>query len=319
MVSSAVAPATSNPPARVRYLIRGLASEETREQSLDVLCKNRLAYDNLAVLLWNSFGIMSVLLKIITSAYRPLLSNGLTENVVTQVCNAIALFQVHSSTFIFFHFSFYMLRISKCVASHPDTRIPFIRATMPVYLYPFLNTMSNERSYECLRITSLGRGSRSDRVPAFNSNISQLPTLHGGWQNIVTNVSTFIIYRILLSEKGLKYCFVLAERYLSVSQCLGKLVENLSEDDAENLPQLLKNIIGCYLRLSENERTRPQLSSYVPWKLLDHKYANIVRSDPEALADLRQLVCNLRTSKSCTTHCTDDQPASSDSSGSSIP
>ncbi|KAK5819889.1 hypothetical protein PVK06_024921 [Gossypium arboreum] len=113
MVSSAAAPATSNPPARVRYLIRGLASEETREQSLDVLCKNRLAYDNLAVLLWNSFGIMSVLLKIITSAYRPLLSDGLTENVVTQVCNAIALFQVHSSTFIFFHFSFYMLRISK--------------------------------------------------------------------------------------------------------------------------------------------------------------------------------------------------------------
>ncbi|TYH63857.1 hypothetical protein ES332_D07G224600v1, partial [Gossypium tomentosum] len=135
MVSGAVAPITSNPPVRVRYLIRGVASKETQEQSLDVLCKNGLAYDNLAVLLWNSFGTMSVLLKIITSAYRPLLSDGLTERAVTQVCNAIALFQ--------------------CVASHPDTRIPFIRATMPVYLYPFLNTMSNERSYECLRITSL--------------------------------------------------------------------------------------------------------------------------------------------------------------------
>ncbi|KAB2075142.1 hypothetical protein ES319_A07G201100v1 [Gossypium barbadense] len=300
MVSSAVAPATSNPPARVRYLIRGLASEETREQSLDVLCKNRLAYDNLAVLLWNSFGIMSVLLKIITSAYRPLLSNGLTENVVTQVCNAIALFQ--------------------CVASHPDTRIPFIRATMPVYLYPFLNTMSNERSYECLRITSLGVEDPEVIEYLLSTQIfpSCLRCMEVG-KTLSRTVSTFIIYRILLSEKGLKYCFVLAERYLSVSQCLGKLVENLSEDDAENLPQLLKNIIGCYLRLSENERTRPQLSSYVPWKLLDHKYANIVRSDPEALADLRQLVCNLRTSKSCTTHCTDDQPASSDSSGSSIP
>ncbi|XP_040952804.1 cell differentiation protein rcd1 [Gossypium hirsutum] len=113
MVSGAVAPITSNPPVRVRYLIRGVASKETQEQSLDVLCKNGLAYDNLAVLLWNSFGTMSVLLKIITSAYGPLLSDGLTERAVTQVCNAIALFQVHSSTFIFFHFSFYMLRISK--------------------------------------------------------------------------------------------------------------------------------------------------------------------------------------------------------------
>lgn len=115
----------------------------------------------------------------------------------------------------------------------------------------------------------------------------------------MVQVSTFIVYRILLSEKGLQYCFVLAERYLSVSQCLGQLVENLTEDDAENLPRLLKNIIGCYLRLSENERLatntcfnltisffngcnsvfrmRPQLSTYVPWKLLDRKYASIVR------------------------------------------
>ncbi|PPD99764.1 hypothetical protein GOBAR_DD03236 [Gossypium barbadense] len=321
MVSGAAAPATSNPSARVRYLIRGLASEETREQSLDVLCKNRLAYDNLAVLLWHSFGIMGVLLKVglaisfyVTSrtylsmggAYRPLLSDGLTENAVTQVCNAIALFQ--------------------CVASHPDTRIPFIRATMPVYLYPFLNTMSNERSYECLRITSLGVIGSLAKVEdpevieyLLSTQIfpSCLRCMEVG-KTLSRTVSTFIIYRILLSEKGLKYCFVLAERYLSVSQCLGKLVENLGEDDAEHLPHLLKNIIGCYLRLSENE-TRPQLLSYVPWKLLDHKYANIVRSDPEVLADLRQLVCNLRTSKSCTTHCTDEPPASSDSPGPSIP
>ncbi|MFQ6665377.1 hypothetical protein Gotur_032137 [Gossypium turneri] len=135
----------------------------------------------------------------------------------------------------------------------------------------------------------------------------------------MVQVSTFIIYRILLSEKGLKYCFVLAERYLSATQCLGKLVENLSEDDAENLPHFLKSIVGCYLRLSENERTRPQLSSYVPWKLLDRKYASIVRSDPKAFADLRQLVCNLRTTKSCTTLCTDEPPASGDSPGTSIP
>ncbi|XP_017646487.1 uncharacterized protein LOC108486770 [Gossypium arboreum] len=277
MVSGAVAPLTSNPPARVRNLIQGLASEETQEQSLDVLCKNRLAYDNLAVLLWNSFGTMSVLLK--------------------------------------------------CVASHPNTRIPFIRATMPVYLYPFLNTMSNERSYECLRITSLGVIGSLAKVEdpevieyLLSTQIfpSCLRCMELG-KTLSRTVSTFIIYRILLSEKGLKYCFVLAERYLSVSQCLGKLVENLGDDDVENLPHLLKNIIGCYLRLSENERTRPQLLSYVPWKLLYHKYANIVRSDPEALADLRKLVCNLRTSKSCTTHCTDEPPTSSNSPGPTIP
>ncbi|TYI20152.1 hypothetical protein ES332_A07G216500v1 [Gossypium tomentosum] len=215
----------------------------------------------------------------------------------------------------------------KCVASHPNTRIPFIRATMPMYLYPFLNTMNNERSYECLRITSLGVIGSLAKVQdpevieyLLSTQIfpSCLRCMEVG-KTLSRTVSTFIIYRILLSEKGLKYCFILAERYLSVSQCLGKLVENLTEDDAENLPQLLKNIIGCYLRLSENKRTRPQLSSYFPWKFLDHKYANIIRSDPKVLADLRQLVCNLRTSKSCTIHCTDEPPTSSDSPGLSIP
>ncbi|KAK5819888.1 uncharacterized protein LOC108474046 [Gossypium arboreum] len=171
---------------------------------------------------------------------------------------------------------------------------------MPVYLYPFLNTMSNEKSYECLRITSLGViGSlakvEDPEVIEYLLSTQIFPSCLRCMQ-----VSTFIIYRILQSEKGFKYCFILAERYLSVSQCLGKLVENLSEDDAENMTCLIRNIIGCYLRLSENERTRPQLSSYVPWKLLDRKYANIVRSDPKALANLRQLVFNLRTSKSCT-------------------
>ncbi|MFQ6620268.1 hypothetical protein Gotur_000510, partial [Gossypium turneri] len=35
--------------------------------------------------------------------------------------------------------------------------------------------------------------------------------------------------------------------------CLGKLVENLSEDDAENVPRPLKNIIESYLRLLKTQ------------------------------------------------------------------
>lgn len=41
------------------------------------------------------------------------------------VCNALALMQ--------------------CVASHPDTRTLFLKAHIPLYLYPFLNTATKTR------------------------------------------------------------------------------------------------------------------------------------------------------------------------------
>ncbi|KAE8703906.1 hypothetical protein F3Y22_tig00110462pilonHSYRG00322 [Hibiscus syriacus] len=187
MVSGGAAPPSFDPShndtAVITRLIRGLHSEETREQSLDLLC------------------------KVITSAYRPLLSDSLKERAVTQVCNAIALLQ--------------------SLASHPDTKMPFIRATLPVYLYPFLNTMSSERNYECLRLTSLGVIGSLAKVDdpevieyLLSTQIfpSCLRCMDFG-RTLSKTVATFIIYRILLNEEGLKYCFTLAERYLSA---LGK-------------------------------------------------------------------------------------------------
>ncbi|KAH1065754.1 hypothetical protein J1N35_030741 [Gossypium stocksii] len=64
----------------------------------------------------------------------------------------------------------------------PNTRIPFIRATMPVYLYPFLNTMSNERSYVCLRVTSLGViGSLAKDLPNYAQHRIPIFSLPQEW------------------------------------------------------------------------------------------------------------------------------------------
>ena len=60
----------------------------------------------------------------------------LTANQSNRVCNALALLQ--------------------CVASHQDTRSAFLLASIPLYLYPFLHTVSKTRPFEFLRLTSLG-------------------------------------------------------------------------------------------------------------------------------------------------------------------
>ncbi len=67
----------------------------------------------------------------------PMLSPpALTSHASNRVCNALALLQ--------------------CVASHQDTRAEFLNAHIPLYLYPFLNTVSKNRPFEYLRLTSLG-------------------------------------------------------------------------------------------------------------------------------------------------------------------
>lgn len=48
------------------------------------------------------------------------------------------------------------MALLQCVASHPETRSQFLLAHVPLFLYPFLHTVSKTRPFEYLRLTSLG-------------------------------------------------------------------------------------------------------------------------------------------------------------------
>lgn len=100
------------------------------------LSKKRESFPDLAPYLWHSVGTVAGLLQEIVSIYPLLSPPTLTAASSNRVCNALALLQ--------------------CVASHPDTRQPFLNAQIPLYLYPFLNTQSKSRPFEYLRLTSLG-------------------------------------------------------------------------------------------------------------------------------------------------------------------
>ena len=67
-----------------------------------------------------------------------------------------------------------------------------------------------------------------------------------GWQ-----VATFIVQKILLDDVGLAYICATAERFFAVSAVLANMVQMLAEQPSV---RLLKHIIRCYLRLSDNPR-----------------------------------------------------------------
>ncbi|PNX59343.1 cell differentiation RCD1-like protein, partial [Trifolium pratense] len=93
-------------------------------------------FEELAPLLWNTACIATILLQEIISVYPAISSLQLTHAQSIRVCNVLALLQ--------------------CLASHPETRMPFINANMPQYFYPFLQSTSKLPQFEYLRVASLG-------------------------------------------------------------------------------------------------------------------------------------------------------------------
>ena len=67
-------------------------------------------------------------------------------------------------------------------------------------------------------------------------------------------VAIFIVQKILLDETGLTYICHTYERFYAVGTVLSNMVNQLVETQAV---RLLKHVVRCYLRLSDNLRCVP--------------------------------------------------------------
>ena len=251
---------------------------EHRESALLELSKKREAFLDLAPIIWHSFGTTGTLLLEITSIYPMLSPANLTAHASNRVCNALALLQ--------------------CVASHPETRNSFLNAHVPLYLYPFLNTVSKNRPFEYLRLTSLGvvgalvKVDDSD-VVNFLLQTEIIPLclrIMETGSELSKTVATFIVQKILLDDMGLNYVCATAERFYAVSTVLGNMVQNLLDQPSI---RLLKHIVRCYLRLSDNLRAREALRQCLPEALRDNSFALHVKDDQTVKRWLNSLLYNL--------------------------
>ncbi|OVA03415.1 Rcd1 [Macleaya cordata] len=244
--------------AMVQQLVFELRIPDLREKALLELSKKKEYFDDLAPLLWNSFGTIATLLQEIVSIYPVLSLPTLTPGASNRVCNALALLQ--------------------CIASDPDTRPLFLKAHIPLYLYPFINTTSKTRPFEYLRLTSLGVIGAllkvdDSEVTKFLLSTEIMPlclrTMETG-SELSKTVATFILQKILLDDLGLRHICATGERFFGVARCLGIMVRSLAEKPSL---RLLKHIIRCYLRLSEHPRARTALQRWLPEMLRDETFS----------------------------------------------
>ena len=228
------------------------------------LSKKREAFPDLAPVLWHSYGTIAALLQEIISIYPMLSPPTLSPHASNRVCNALALLQ--------------------CIASHPETKSKLMNAHIPLYLYPFLNTVSRHRAFEYLRLTSLGViGAlvKVDDTEVVNFLLQTeiiplcLRIMETG-SELSKTVATFIVQKILLDEMGLSYVCATAERFYAVSSVLSGMVAKLLENPSV---RLLKHIVRCYLRLSEHPRARDALRQCLPDALKDQSFSVVLRSE----------------------------------------
>ncbi|CAN6805858.1 unnamed protein product [Brassica oleracea] len=260
-------------------LVLDICDPNLRENALLELSKRREIFQDLAPLLWHSFGTIAALTQEITSVYRLLTPPNMTSAQSNRVCNALALLQ--------------------CVASHPETRMLFLNAQMPLYLYAFLNTSSKSKPFEYLRLTSLGVIGALVKVDdteviKFLLKTEIVPlclrTMEMG-SELSKTVATFIVQKVLLDDVGLEYMCTTAERFFALGRVLGNMVTSLAEGPS---PRLLKHIIRCYLRLTDNQKACEALRNCLPDLLRDPSFSSCLCDDPSARQWLQQLIHNIR-------------------------
>nr|OQO17633.1 Cell differentiation protein rcd1 [Rachicladosporium sp. CCFEE 5018] len=263
---------------RVLEWIAQVLNANTRESALLELSKKREQVPELALILWHSFGVMTSLLQEIISVYPLLNPSQLTAAASNRVCNALALLQ--------------------CVASHSETRGLFLGAHIPLFLYPFLNTTSKSRPFEYLRLTSLGvigalvKNDSSD-VINFLLTTEIIPLclrIMETGSELSKTVAIFIVQKILLDDMGLQYICQTYERFYAVGTVLSNMVTQLVD---QQTVRLLKHVVRCFLRLSDNARAREALRQCLPEPLRDATFSPVLRDDAATKRCLAQLLLAL--------------------------
>jgi CCR4-NOT transcription complex subunit 9 len=221
---------------------------------------------------------MMALMQEMISVY-PLLNPPVLEyHQATRVCNALAMLQ--------------------CIASHPDIRLPFLKSQFPLFLYPFLATQNPNKSFDHLRLTSLGV--IGALVKSDNSEVIQilltteivplcLKVMING-SELAKTVAIFIIQKIVTDNYGLEYACEFNGRFKEILHTLAIMIQQLQEGASL---RILKHVIKCYLRLSEHPAARKVLREVLPEALRDATFSHILKDDAMAKRWLAHLLANL--------------------------
>ncbi|RWR97340.1 cell differentiation protein RCD1 [Cinnamomum micranthum f. kanehirae] len=173
----------------------------------------------------------------------------------------------------------------------------YIQAHLPLYLYPFLKTKDKTPALHQLRFSSLKViveliKDDNTEVVSFLLQTEIMPlclqTVDFGDEATKT-AATFILHKILFNDAGLRYICIASDRIFALVCNLWKAVTSPSEPS----PRLLKNIIHCCLRLTDDSRASDILKNWLPHLLRDAAFCGCLNIDPANVILFQQFLFKL--------------------------
>jgi CCR4-NOT transcription complex subunit 9 len=209
-------------------------SWEERRDAVHVLAGRRDLSPEIASRLWSCPGAVASMLGDIFSVYPFLASDSIVTSLATEICDILVLFQF--------------------IASCDDTRLPLVRASVPVYMFPFL-----EGSPAPFRLATLGvyaeliRAGQLD-VFRFLLKIDFVPMLLkviGNCDATTLTIALYVLHRILVVEIVRNSVFESQERIIRIVGVLNSVLQQLIATPAAPAERLFVKCYEAFLSLPE--------------------------------------------------------------------
>nr|BAD21680.1 putative RCD1 [Oryza sativa Japonica Group]BAD22192.1 putative RCD1 [Oryza sativa Japonica Group] len=177
-----------------------------------------------------------------------------------------------------------------------------LQPRIPLYLCAFLETDDKAKQFEYLRLTSLGVIGAlvkvdDPKIINFLLENEFVPLcLHNMTigSELSKTVATFITEKIVVDDAGLAYVCANADRFYAVGAALATVVTSMVDQPSK---RLLKHVIRCYLRMSENPRGFAALQTCLPPQLKDGTFNSCLRDDPSGRHLHQQLLVKMTSGK----------------------
>ncbi|KAK4754963.1 hypothetical protein SAY87_008720 [Trapa incisa] len=260
-------------PRAVPQLILKLQEHREKESALRMLSsylyekrqEDRTNYYRTGLLLYHSFGTMTILIQELILVYRMMIHGHLTERAAMRLINVIILWQ--------------------CIAANSKTRQEIVKCRMVNLLEPLVMFQSPFKVYDNVRAVVLSvfgiicQGREPNIIQwAIESNILDICCFSmetGNELNIVIGLN--ILESILREKLGMSWflsstCNIMRGKLL-------KMWENLVKVLAMHRcywPRLLFHIIRCYILMCSDSRGHDIVRESLPHPLVDGTFCEIL-------------------------------------------
>ena len=234
--------------------VNEIKNENTRYQAIENLYQYRDINKNIPIYLWYTRGTMAAILQEIINIYPYLSSSKLTNEKFNMAKNMISLFQT--------------------LALHPKTRKELIDSQLLSFLFPFLESTNNRKSYEKIIATVLGVIAALVKIDDpeiinFLIKAGVIPIIlkiGKKGTELIKTITCFILQRIIVDINGLNYICEINQRLLAIIYVLESILP------IKNNQKLLKKVLKIYLGLIKNKRAKEVLKRILPEKLKDKNF-----------------------------------------------